>query len=646
MKRWIAFLTAFACLIVGLRPAAAGSGAWTTQGANVAGVLWQLALDPTRPATLYAVGSSGSGTAFTPKVFKSVDAGNTWTDNTNGIVNVQANVVAVDPTNGLTVYVGGYNPVAKSLALYRSTDGAASWQLLGWPFSGGDLDRPIFALAIDPTNGRNLFVGTSTNVIKSTDQGASWTTLGGLPAAAVRSIVIDRTNPANVYEASDAGVYKSTDGGNTWSLAINGLPTQPVGNVNIARAHNLVMDPSDPRTLYVVVTPASGGELIFRSGDAAASWSAASSGLPADVVRGLAVDPLNTRTLYAALNGGSGQNLMKSTYGGSSWTAFSLPGGGYASSVVVDSLAPQTVHVGHNDAVWEYTYGGAAASVTATGTLTVTPSGTPTPTPGATATPVGTPAPRDSRYFPQTGFRVDNDQFWDYFNHRGGVRVFGYPTSRTFTLLGFTSQFFQRAVFQLGPNNQVRLVNLLDPGLLPYTSFNGAVMPANDPAVVGAAPPPGSANYAQAIVDFVHAQAPNTFDGRPVNFSQTFDTSVTLADAYPQGGGDPSLLPGLNLELWGVPTSKPTYDPNNRNFIYQRFQRGIMHFDATCSCTNGILLADYLKAVITGRNLPADLLQQASTSPYLRQYNPAKPQWLDRPAQMPGTDLTGAFEQQ
>jgi photosystem II stability/assembly factor-like uncharacterized protein len=502
-SRWAQIATALAILLMLFSPAAlAGPNSWTTQGANVAGVLWQVALDPTRPATVYAAGSTGSGTAFIPKVFKSTDSGNSWTEVTSGIVNVQINVVRVDPTNGLTVYVGGYNALAKSLALYRSDDGGATWRLLGWPFSGADLDRPVFALAIDPTNGRNLYVGTGTNLLKSTDGGTTWTAPGGLPAAAVRSIQVDRTNPAIVYEASDAGVYKSTDGGNTWAAISSGLPTTPVGSANVARTHDLVMDPSDPRVLYVVVVPASGGELVFRSGDAGATWASASAGMPADVIRSLAIDPLNPRTLYAALNGGSGQNLMKTTDAGANWTAFSVPGGGYASSVVADPLNPQTLHVGHNDAVWEYTYAGGAAT-TVTGTVTVTPAaGIVTPTVQPSPVVTGTPAPRDNRYFAETGFRVDNDAFWDYFNRRGGSRVFGFPTSRTFTFLGFTSQFFQRAVFQLGPNGQVRLMNLLDPGLLSYTSFNGAVMPANDVSVVGAAPAPGSANYATAIIAF------------------------------------------------------------------------------------------------------------------------------------------------
>ncbi|HEV8633212.1 MAG TPA: hypothetical protein VG370_03070 [Chloroflexota bacterium] len=609
--------------------AEAGQNGWTVTGPSVAGMLWRLAVDPTRTATVYAAGSTGSGTAVAPRVFKTVDAGANWSEITNGIVNLAVNALAVDPSTGTTVYVGGYNPQAKALALYRSTDGGATWTLLGWPFSGGDLDRQVMAVAIDPTNNRTVYVATTAGLLKSVNGGDSWSVLSGLPNATFRAIVADRGSAGAVYAAGDAGLHKSSSGGTSWSASQSGLPLAGAA----PRVTLLVQDPVDARVLYAVAGTNGTNDQVYRSADAGATWALAASGLPNnDVIRDLAVDPRNPRTLYAALNGGSGQNLMRSTDAGATWAPFNLPGGGYGSSVAVDALSPQTLHVGHNDAVWGFTFGQ-----------------TGTPRPAATTTPAPTPTgavPRDSRYFAETGYRIDNDPFWDYFNRRGGVRIFGFPTSRTFPFLGFTSQFFQRAVFQLGPDGSVRLLNLLDPGLLSYTSFNNAVMPSIDPSLVAAAPQPGSPGYATAVIAFVRANAPNVFEGQPVNYERLFSGTVTLAVAYPQGGGDPALLPGLNLEIWGVPTSRPARDPNNRDFIYQRFQRGIMHYDAACVCTNGILLADYLKAILTGRNLPPDLAQQAAGSPFLRQYNPSTSRWLDRPDQMAGTDLTMAFEQQ
>src|SRR6202040_928772 len=104
-------------------------------------------------------------------------------------------------------------------------------------------------------------------------------------------------------------------------------------------------------------------------------------------------------------------------------------------------------------------------------------------------------------------------------------------------------------------------------------------------------------------------------DGQPVKFQSTFFNTISADVA---GTSDPNILDLLALEIWGAPTSPPAYDPTNHNFIYQRFQRGIMHYDRTCGCTQGLLLADYLKALLTGINLPVDLAEQARSSALLR----------------------------
>jgi polysaccharide biosynthesis protein PslG len=246
----------------------------------------------------------------------------------------------------------------------------------------------------------------------------------------------------------------------------------------------------------------------------------------------------------------------------------------------------------------------------------------------------------DPRSFSQTGYRVDNDSFWSFFQQRGNVRTFGYPVSRTFMLDGFQVQIFQREVMQLQPDGSVQTLNLLDPGLMPYTQFNGSTVPAPDASLAAAAPPVSDPNYAADVLTFVRNQAPDTFNGQAVNFGTTFFSTVTAQDAP---AADPSLLPGFDLQIWGVPTSQPAVDPTNHNFIYQRFQRGIMHYDQTCTCTQGLLLADYFKSILTGQNLPADVAQEAQGSKYYAQYAPGDTQWLARPNDLPGSDLTNAF---
>lgn len=249
-----------------------------------------------------------------------------------------------------------------------------------------------------------------------------------------------------------------------------------------------------------------------------------------------------------------------------------------------------------------------------------------------------------ARPFPETGYTVTNDSFLNYFDRRGGVRTLGYPISRELELLGTRVQFFQRAVLQAGPDGSVRLMNILDEGLLPYTQINGSAFPAPDPALIQAAPSQADPSYASQAVAFVRAFAPDDWEGMRVNFFSTFNSTVSLADAFPTGGGDEALLPLLNLEIWGLPTSRPAYDPANRNFVYVRFQRGIMHYDATTGLTQGILIGDYLKSVITGNNLPPDLEAQARASRLYRQYDNSRPGGMARPDQLPGSNLFAAFE--
>lgn len=248
-------------------------------------------------------------------------------------------------------------------------------------------------------------------------------------------------------------------------------------------------------------------------------------------------------------------------------------------------------------------------------------------------------------YYPVTGFKISGT-FYNYFLHRGGLRTFGYPISRPFLFQGHTVQFFQRRVLELEKDGSVGQLNLLDPGLMPYTQINQATFPAVDPNLTHNLPAPGSKDYTQKILQYVQATAPNVWNGHPVNFLNTFTNTVTLKDAFGLSKPQPNLLPGINLEQWGVPTSQPAMDPNNHNFIYQRFQRGIMHYDQTTGVTQGLLLADYFKAIITGWNIPPDLEQEAQGSPFYKQYDANAPHWVARPDQLPNTDLTFAFERE
>jgi hypothetical protein len=243
----------------------------------------------------------------------------------------------------------------------------------------------------------------------------------------------------------------------------------------------------------------------------------------------------------------------------------------------------------------------------------------------------------------ENGFVVANGPFAEYFQQRGGVRTFGLPISREFDLLGAPTQIFQRQVLQLAPDGSVRTLNLLD-DLMPYTSFNGSTLPGTDPGLKSQAPSPADPAYADRIVSFLREQAPDAWQGRNVRFGQTVFGTVTCADAFADTPCQEGLLPLLNFEFWGAPLSRPTADPGNASFVYQRFQKGILHYDAACDCTQGLLLGELFKSIITGHNLPPDLEQQAAESPYLKQYDQSRVQGLTRPGALPRSNFKDAFE--
>ncbi|HEY3060869.1 MAG TPA: hypothetical protein VGL99_18055 [Chloroflexota bacterium] len=263
-------------------------------------------------------------------------------------------------------------------------------------------------------------------------------------------------------------------------------------------------------------------------------------------------------------------------------------------------------------------------------TKKIDPDPPPAPKPGAPPVPAP-PIAHDERFFNETGYRIDNDAIWSYFRARGRVPVFGFPVSRPFVLLGCDVQIFQRQVAQACAGRGVTLMNLLDPDIFPYDRVNGSQLPAPDPAVKAETPSVGSPGYGAEIVGFVRETATDSFEGLAVGFGKTFFGNAEN--------------PLINLEVWGAPISRPRRDPGNDNFVYQRFQRGIMHFDAVTGRTQGLLLADYLKAILRGRDLPTDLGQAARGSKYYSQYCPDAARWVCRPGDLAATDLTFAFEQ-
>jgi hypothetical protein len=249
----------------------------------------------------------------------------------------------------------------------------------------------------------------------------------------------------------------------------------------------------------------------------------------------------------------------------------------------------------------------------------------------------------DPSFFPATGYRISSPAVLDYFQHRGGVRTLGYPVSNEFPLLGKRVQLFQRQLLEIGTDGTVMPANILDADVLPITHIDGLNLPPTDPDVVAAAPVTDAPDHIAQAQAFISVYVPDSWNGLQVNFQTTYLSSVTCSDAFGSDPCDQSQLPALDLELWGLPTSLPTSDPLNPDFVYQRFQRGIMHYSRASGLTQGLLLGDWLKRIIIGVDLSPDIGAEVRHSRFFAQFAPSRPLALDRPADLPDSSLSQAF---
>lgn len=136
----------------------------------------------------------------------------------SGSGNIAAGALAMHPDLPETLYLGlGDAFDSEGRGLYISTDGGGTWSL------GGSLGSSTRTLAILPSQGTLIHVGTNKGLFRSEDGGRSFAavTLPGLGEAKVWSI--EAFGPSDLVCAAESGsggsLWTSSDGGKTWTKA-------------------------------------------------------------------------------------------------------------------------------------------------------------------------------------------------------------------------------------------------------------------------------------------------------------------------------------------------------------------------------------------------------------------------------------------
>ena len=199
-----------------------------------------LAVAPSNPSIVWA----GTGEAWAIRdvdvmgdgVYKSVDAGRTWThmglDETGRIGRV-----IVHPTNPDIAYVcalGRMTGPQQERGVYRTKDGGAHWDRVLFV----DENTGCSGLTMDAHNPEKLFAGT-------------W-------QAEMHTYGENSGGPGS-------GVFMTRDGGDHWTRMTRGLPHSPVGKTDVAVA------PTNSDRVYALIQTADQGSM-WRSDDGGATW--------------------------------------------------------------------------------------------------------------------------------------------------------------------------------------------------------------------------------------------------------------------------------------------------------------------------------------------------------------------------------------
>ena len=310
-------------------------GTWRTIGPNG---LWVFQLDAGRIAAILPPVSPGgamyAGTA-SGGVWRSTNAGISWTPLTDGECGLTTGAMARDPVNASIIYAatGEGNGGLVGCGVLRSTDGGNAWTRCTGCIRSTTGGNGVFsALVVDPASAgsttSSVLLGSMSfnngGIVRSTNSGATWTVV--LNTGPVSAIVAHPSRAGVFYAgnrvtspATSRGVYRSIDNGATWTQ----LPALPVTDPNAIGRVEVAVSTASPSSIWALVGDrTSGGFLgLFQWDEGTNTWTKlAANGVTTafgtqqgyDLV--LAVDPRDPNRIYIA-----GVRAFRSTDGGATF---------------------------------------------------------------------------------------------------------------------------------------------------------------------------------------------------------------------------------------------------------------------------------------------------------------------------------------
>jgi len=206
-----------------------GGKTWQNMGLKDSKHIGRVVIDPKNPNVVYV---AALGHLWGPNrergVYKTTDAGKTWTQSL--FVNDDTGVtdIAMDQQSPGTLYAAayqrrrvpwGFNGGGPGSAIYKTIDGGASWTKLTRDLPEGITGRIGFDVyRADPGIVYAIIENARGGVFRSEDRGATWKKMSDLNSRPMyySQIRIDPNNDQRIWQLA-ANMFTADDGGKTWA---------------------------------------------------------------------------------------------------------------------------------------------------------------------------------------------------------------------------------------------------------------------------------------------------------------------------------------------------------------------------------------------------------------------------------------------
>ncbi|MBT8321898.1 MAG: hypothetical protein KJO94_00340 [Eudoraea sp.] len=206
----------------------------------------------------------------------------------------------------------------------------------------GGMSGRVTTIDVVHKNPDVMYVGTASGGLwKSTSGGIKWDPIFDKESTgSIGAVAIQQSNPSVIWVGTGEGnprnslnggygVYRSLDGGKNWQL---------MGLENTRHIHRIIIDPTDPNTVYVGAIGSPWGEHpergVFKTTDGGQSWQKILFVNNKTGIADLVMDPTNPNKLIAAMwehkrdpwffkSGGPGSGLYMTHDGGKNWKKLS-----------------------------------------------------------------------------------------------------------------------------------------------------------------------------------------------------------------------------------------------------------------------------------------------------------------------------------